>query len=79
MQANSDCHGDNETDINRSVCVQVSIFNYLLHKVISCINSMQPAVRGINKTQFSCFVYIQGYHKLHKRPTRMPFSLMPGC
>ena len=37
--------------------------NYLLKE----LHGMKLAV-GVNKTQLSCYLYAQGYHKLHKRP-----------
>ena len=48
IEANSDSQEHNGTDINRPVCVQVSI--QLSFK--SCINGIKPAVGGINKTVF---------------------------
>ena len=36
------------------------------------IDGMEPGEGGVNKTRFSCNLYTQGYHKLHKRQRRMP-------
>ena len=41
----------------------------------SCIGGMKPVVGGVNKTQFSCYLYTQGYHKLHRQPRKMPLFL----
>ena len=33
---------------------------------------MKLTVGGVNMTQFSCYLYTQGLHKLRKRLGRMP-------
>ena len=57
-------------DINRPVCVQIWHFLKLPFK--SSINGRKLAVGGVNKTQFSCYLYTRGYHKSYELPRRMP-------
>ena len=53
IEANSDCPEHNGTDINRPVCVQVGI--------LICLPKVAKMVyRGVNMTQFSCYLYTQG-------------------
>ena len=53
-------------DIMEHACMRTSLhFNYLLKVAYM-------AVGGVNKTQYSCYLYTQNYHKLHKRPRRFP-------
>ena len=33
---------------------------------------MKPAIEGVNKTQFCCYLYTQDYYELHKRPEGYP-------
>ena len=53
IEANSDCPEHNGTDINRPVCVQVGI-------LIAFQKLQRWYVGGVNMTQFSCYLYIQG-------------------
>ena len=50
---NSDCPEHNGTDINRPVSVQVGI-------LIAFQKLQRWYVGGVNMTQFSCYLYIQG-------------------
>ena len=69
IQANSDCQGHNGTDINCPVCVQVFI---LITFKICIIIWYEAGSRGSKQDTVFCYLYTQGFIKLHKRPRRFP-------